>query len=74
MGDVSIAEIRQLPRAEKLRLMESLWAELSHDERELASPAWHEAELAATAQRLAAGQEPVLDWEAARAALHKSAA
>ncbi len=63
-----------MPRQEKLRLMEALWAALSGEEQDLASPAWHGTELAATTQRLAAGQEEVLDWERARAALHKSPA
>lgn len=70
---MSIAEIRQLPREEKLRLMESLWAELSREEEQLESPAWHAAELAETERRLAAGQEQVLEWEQARAALRKPA-
>ena len=54
--------------------MESLWTDLSHDERELASPAWHASALAETAQRAAAGQEPVLNWEQAKAKLRQPAA
>ncbi len=68
---MSGAEIRQLPRAEKLRLMEALWADLSRDEAELESPAWHETALKETQQRLANGQEQVLDWEQAKAELRK---
>ncbi len=63
-----------MSRQEKLRLMESLWTDLSHDERELASPAWHASALAETAQRAAAGQEPVLNWEQAKAKLRQPAA
>ncbi len=68
---MSGAEIRQLPRAEKLRLMEALWADLSRDEAELESPAWHETALKETQQRLANGQEQALDWEQAKAELRK---
>lgn len=63
----TLAEIEsaadQLPHAEKLRLMERLWDELSrgHGE-ELVSPAWHAEALAETERRLADGQEEVLDW------------
>ena len=71
---MSIHEIQQLPRQEKLRLMETLWAELSRDEAELESPAWHAAALAETSQRLATGEEQTLDWEQAKAALRKPAA
>jgi hypothetical protein len=71
---MSIREIQRLPRQEKLRLMETLWAELSRDEAELESPAWHAAALSETSQRLAAGEEQTLDWEQAKAALRKPAA
>jgi len=54
--------------------MESLWAELSRDEHELESPAWHAGALAETAQRLAAGQEQALDWEQAKTELRKPSA
>ena len=51
----------QLPRTEKLRLMETLWDELSHHG-EVESPAWHGEALAETERRLAEGREEVLDW------------
>jgi hypothetical protein len=68
---MSGAEIRQMPRREKLRLMEALWDDLSRDEAEVESPAWHETALAETEQRLAKGEEQVLDWEQAKAELRK---
>jgi hypothetical protein len=66
---MSTPEIRQMPRAEKLRLMEQLWDDLRRDEADLASPARHEGALAETEKRLAAGQEQVLDWDQAKATL-----
>ena len=56
----------QLPRAEKLRLMEALWSDLSPEEDKFESPSWHEAALLETKNRLASGQEQTLDWEGAK--------
>ena len=63
---MTIEAVRQLPRSEKLRLMETLWEDLSRPDHEFESPAWHANELAETEQRLAEGKEQVLDWEAAK--------
>ncbi len=68
---MSTLEIQQLPRTEKLRLMETLWAELSRDEAELESPAWHADALRETSERVACGEEKILDWEQAKADLRK---
>jgi len=68
---MTIEAVRKLPRAEKLRLMETLWEELSRSEAELESPAWHAEELARTEQRLAEGKEEILDWESAKKKLRK---
>lgn len=37
--------LSQFTQAQKLDLMESLWDDLSRDEKKLESPAWHEAVL-----------------------------
>jgi hypothetical protein len=63
---MSALEIQLLPRQEKLKLMEMLWAELSRDETELESPAWHAEALRETAERRARGEEKVLDWQSAK--------
>ena len=68
---MSRSEIQQMPRQEKLRLMEALWDDLSRDEAELESPVWHATALAETQQRLDKGQEQVLDWEQAKAELRQ---
>jgi hypothetical protein len=68
---MSALEIRQMPRQEKLRLMEALWEDLSHEEGELESPAWHEAALRETADRVSRGEEPVLEWETAKVQLRQ---
>ena len=56
----------QLPRADKLRLMEALWSDLSRSEGEFESPSWHESALRETEQRLASGEEKSADWEDAK--------
>ena len=68
---MSALEIQQMPRREKLRLMEALWADLSRDETEVESPAWHADVLRETADRVARGEEKTLNWEQAKAKLRK---
>jgi len=68
---MSLLEIQQMPRREKLRLMELLWAELSRDEAEVESPAWHADALRETSERVARGEEKILDWEQAKEKLRK---
>ncbi len=42
---MSIAELRLLPDSEKLKIIETLWADLSADESSFESSAWHAEEL-----------------------------
>ena len=63
---MSALEIQQLPRQEKMKLMAMLWVELSRDEAELESPAWHADALRETAERRARGEDTVLDWNLAK--------
>lgn len=64
-------QIDKMSRAEKLQAMEALWADLSKNEAEVESPAWHEAVLKETESRVAAGQERIADWETAKRELRK---
>ena len=68
---MTIEAVRKLPRAEKLRLMETLWEELSRADGEFESPVWHAKELAETELRLTDGKEQVLDWETSKKKLRK---
>jgi hypothetical protein len=68
---MTIEAVRQLPRTEKLRLMETLWEELSRPDDKFESPTWHGKALAETERRLAEGKEKILDWEAAKKKLRK---
>jgi len=55
-----------LPRAEKLRLMEALWEDLSSDSDSVQSPVWHEEALRNTEARFNAGDERAIDWNEAK--------
>ena len=63
---MSIADIQKLPRPEKVKLMEVLWADLSQDENAVESPAWHVQELQKTEERYLAGKEEIIDWTQAK--------
>jgi hypothetical protein len=65
-----IAEVRKLPPAEKLKIIEALWSDLA-DGDEFTSPPWHEEALRTTETEFAAGRVEVLDWEAAKRELRQ---
>ena len=58
--------IKQMTRAEKLMALEAIWDDLSRNEETFESPAWHQAELATTEERVKAGKEQFVDWEQAK--------
>ena len=64
-------EIKQLSREEKLRVMEALWEDLSHEEGEIESPDWHNKALQETERRLNSSQEKIVDWQDAKKELRK---
>ena len=68
---MSIAELRKLPRTEKLKIIETLWDDLAADEESFPSPAWHEEELKKTEAEFAAGRIEVVDWQEAKRELRK---
>lgn len=68
---MSMAELRKLPRDEKLKIIETLWGDLAADEESFESPAWHADELKKTEAEVAAGRVEVLDWGQAKKELRK---
>ena len=66
--------VQQLSRTEKLRMMETLWDDLAHDELEFASPAWHGEALKDTELAVATEQARFVDWETAKQALRDTKA
>ena len=63
---MSIAELRQLPAEEKLRIIETLWSDLAGRDEDIAVPSWHGEELRKTEASFLAGKEEVLDWSEAK--------
>lgn len=63
----------EMSRTEKLRVMEALWEDLSHEEDDLPSPAWHQEALAQTEQATAIGEAQFIDWEEAKLLLRHAA-
>ncbi len=56
----------QMTTAEKLRVMEALWADLTRHGKEFQSPSWHEHVLKEREARVETGQETFIDWETAK--------
>ena len=63
-----------MSRADKLRAMEALWADLSRDEAEFDSPSWLGVILRETEQLVRDGKAKFSDWQAARRRIHRKAA
>ena len=59
--------------AQKLDLMETLWADLLRDEKKLKSPVWHETVLNNRSEAFAAGRSAVSDWDQAKKRIKKRA-
>ena len=57
--------INQMTVEEKFSTLDYIWASLSADSDRLI-PAWHERELRATEERVAAGVERPIPWAAAK--------
>jgi hypothetical protein len=71
MMQLDMSQIARISREEKLLLMEALWADLSRTDSKVESPEWHEAALNETENRLAAGDEKLVDWDEAKTELRK---
>ncbi len=63
--------LSKLSVAQKLDLMETLWADLTRDGKKLKSPAWHETILKDREEAYEAGKVAVSDWEQAKKRIKK---
>lgn len=63
--------LSKLSIAQKLDLMETLWADLSQDNKTLKSPAWHDTVLKDREEAYGAGKVTVSDWEKAKRRIKK---
>lgn len=61
----------QMSVEEKLELMEALWEDLSRNQADVPSPAWHGEVLAEREAQIARGEARFLDWEEAKQRLRR---
>ena len=66
------ANLTQMSLVARLRLMESLWESLRPVDD--AVPAWHREVMAARAQRIDSGQEPLTEWSVAKERIRRQVA
>ncbi len=64
--------LEQMSSAEKVELMESLWADLCRKPEEVESPAWHDDVLREREKRLETREEQVLEWAEAKKRIRES--
>lgn len=64
-----MVDLQQMSTAEKLRLMEALWTDLSKGD--VPSPDWHGDVLAERDRLIDSGEEKFVDWEAAKRQLRE---
>ena len=61
--------LEQMTVAEKLRMMETLWSDLTRTQERFESPEWHGEVLRERAARVEQGKESFMDWETAKSQL-----
>ena len=59
-------DVKTLSKVEKLRLIETLWADLSVEDAGIASPQWHQDALRESERLHAEGKATFSDWSEAR--------
>ena len=64
-------DLEKMSTADKLRLMEDLWQNLSNDDSEIASPSWHGDVLAERDRLISSGEEQFIDWDFAKKQLRR---
>ena len=68
---VPILPLNEMTAEEKVQAMEALWQSLSATPEAVESPAWHEQELHDREQKIASGESKFIDWEEAKADIHR---
>lgn len=73
---IAAEDIRAMPLAEKLEVMEMLWESLSSHEEDLEVPQWHQDLLDKRERSIESGEAKFIPWELAkqqiRALAHES--
>lgn len=61
-----LKNIHELPRIDKIKIMEFIWEELTALDQDFESPDWHKNALSETEARMKNGLEKILDWDEAK--------
>lgn len=69
-----VLPLEKMSRADKLRAMEALWADLSRNEAKVKSPPWHEQALRDAECAVKQGKALFSDWDEAKKRLRRKAA
>lgn len=70
---MTMVDLKQMSREEKLKVMHALWEDLARDEDAVESPEWHGQILRETEERVRLGVENIRDWHEAKQELRKRA-
>jgi len=65
--------LEKITVAEKLRIMEAIWSNLTRDEERFESPEWQGDILRERVKRVKQGKESFIDWETAKRQLRSRA-
>ena len=66
---MSIVEVRQLPLAEKIEIMEAIWEDLRAQAERVPVPQWHQDLLDERRKAVEEGREELLDWDSIKDSL-----
>jgi hypothetical protein len=66
---MSIAEVKRLPFAEKLQIMEAIWEDLRAQAERVPVPQWHKDLLDERRKAVAERREELLDWDSIKDSL-----
>lgn len=66
-----VLPLERMTKAEKLAAMEVLWTDLSREEGQFESPAWHKEVLDQREAAMKEGREVPVDWETAKRRLRE---
>ncbi len=66
MTPLEMENVLNMPRKEKLQMMEMLWEDLSRKAAEQETPDWHRQALRETEKGVLSGREKVMDWTDAK--------
>ncbi|TVQ04531.1 MAG: hypothetical protein EA359_06000 [Balneolaceae bacterium] len=69
---ITLSEIKQMTKEEKLHLMETIWQHLSIDEEQLEVPQSHKKMLEQRAAMAEQGAAEFLDWQQAKKHINKA--